>query len=89
MTGPWMLLLAIGGIAVLYVLMPMVAQVFAHYRKPRVVRCPETGAAAQVQVDAWRAAKTSVPGPPELRVMNCSRWPERMGCDETCVAPGI
>jgi len=86
MTGPWILLLAIVGTAILYVLIPIVAGVFARYRKPRIVRCPETGGAAEIKIDAPHAAATSLPGPPELRAADCSRWPERKGCDQACIA---
>jgi hypothetical protein len=88
MTGPWTLLVAILGMSFVYVLAPIVAGVFARYRRPRLTRCPETGEAVVLRIDARHAAATSVPGPPELRVMACSRWPEREGCDQACVAPG-
>jgi hypothetical protein len=88
MTGPWILLLAIAATAIVYVLLPIVASVFARYRKPRIVRCPETGVTAEIQVDARHAAATAVPGPPELRVADCSQWPDRKGCDQACLAPG-
>jgi len=88
MTGPWPLLLAILGTSLLYVLAPIVAGVFARYRKPRIVRCPETGEAVMMRIDARHAAATSVFGPPEVRVTACSRWPEREGCDQACIAPG-
>jgi hypothetical protein len=86
MTGPWILLLAIVATAILYVLTPIVADVFARYRKPRIVRCPQTGGTAEIQIDARHAAATSVPGPAELRVADCSRWPERKSCDQACIA---
>ena len=89
MTGPWTLLLAILGTSLLYVLAPIVAGVFARYRKPRIVRCPETGEAVFMRIDARHAAATSVPGPPDIRVAACSRWPEREDCDQACVAPGV
>jgi len=88
MTAPWVLLLAIAGTAIFYVLVPIVAEVFARYRTPRILRCPETGGTAEVRIDARHAAATAVPGPPELRVAGCSRWPERKGCAQACLAPG-
>lgn len=88
MTGPWILLLAILGTAIFYVLVPIGAEVFARYRNPRIVRCPETGRTAEIRIDARHAATTAVPGPPEVRVVECSRWPDRKGCDEACVASG-
>ena len=64
----------------------IVASVFARYRRPRVVRCPETGEPARVQIDAPRAAASAIPGPPELHVAECSRWPERRRCAQACLA---
>jgi hypothetical protein len=87
MSAPWMLLLAIGATAILYVLLPVVADVFARYRKPRIVRCPETGTTAEIRIDARHAAATAVPGPPELRVAECSRWPAHDSCDQACLTP--
>jgi hypothetical protein len=87
MTNPGYLLLAIAATAIVYVLTPIVAGVFARYRKPRIVRCPETGGAAEIRIDARHAAATAVPGPPELRVAECSRWPEGKGCAQACLAP--
>jgi hypothetical protein len=83
-TGPWMLLLAMAGIAAFYVLVPIATEAFLRYRKPRIVRCPETGGAAEIRIDARHAAATAIPGPPEVRVEGCSRWPERECCDQAC-----
>jgi hypothetical protein len=86
MTAPWILLLAIAGTAFVYVLVPIAAGVFLRYREPRAVCCPETGATAWIQIDARHAALTAVPGPPRLRVADCSRWTHRRGCDQACLA---
>jgi hypothetical protein len=88
MKDPWILIFVIVGTALLYVLAPIVAHVFTRYRKARIVRCPETGVTAEIQIDARHAAATAVPGPPELRVAGCSSWPERKGCDQACLSPG-
>ena len=85
MSAPWILLLALAALAVLYVLLPIAAQTFASYRRARVLRCPETGSDATVQIDARHAALTSIPGPPDLRVTGCSHWPAREGCAQGCV----
>ncbi len=89
MNAPWITLLAIAAAAVFYVLVPVVADTFYRYRQKRAVRCPETGAEAEVQIDAAHAALTAVPGPPELRVEVCSLWPERQGCAQACLGPRV
>lgn len=86
MAAPWITLAAIAVLAVVYVLAPIVAHVFFRFRRPRTVRCPETGVTAEVQLDARQAAFTAVPGPPRTHVVSCTLWPHRQGCAERCVA---
>jgi hypothetical protein len=86
MTDVMLLLAVLGGIAVLYVLVPVIVSAFLQYRGRRTVRCPETGTSAEVQIDAGHAALTAVPGPPDLLVRDCSRWPERADCGQDCLA---
>jgi hypothetical protein len=51
-----------------------------------VITCPETGKPAAVEVDARHAAATAALGKPRLRLRDCSRWPERQGCGQECLA---
>ena len=55
------------------------------YRKERTVTCPETGKPASVQVDAARVAATAWGGVPDVRLKECSRWPEKAGCGQDCL----
>ncbi|MFB3826028.1 MAG: hypothetical protein ACE15B_04630 [Bryobacteraceae bacterium] len=50
-------------------------------RGARVVTCPENQQYAAVSADAGRAALSG-----ELRLESCSRWPERAGCGQQCLA---
>ncbi len=59
---------------------------WARFRGTRVVVCPENHQTAAVEVDAGQAAVSAVMGSPDLHLQACSRWPEREGCDEACVA---
>ena len=59
---------------------------YRKFRGTRVITCPETGCAAAVEVDKRHAAATSVVGETELRLTSCSRWPEREGCGQECLA---
>jgi hypothetical protein len=86
MTAPWITLVAIAALGILYVLLPIATNAFAQYRERRAMRCPETGKVAQVQIDPAHAARTALTGPPELRVADCSLWPERAGCAQACIA---
>jgi hypothetical protein len=56
------------------------------YRGERVVRCPENGRPAGVVVNAGHAALSALGKPPEIRLASCSRWPERAGCGQQCLA---
>ena len=56
------------------------------YRGRRVVHCPENRKPAGVLVDARHAAATALRKKPELRLSSCSRWPERAGCGQECLA---
>ncbi|HEX8070469.1 MAG TPA: hypothetical protein VF546_10990 [Pyrinomonadaceae bacterium] len=59
---------------------------YRRYRGRRLVVCPETREYVAVEVDAAHAAATAPHGHTDLRLATCTRWPERAGCDEACVA---
>ena len=59
---------------------------FTRQRGERIVTCPETLAPAAVQADAAHAAVTGLMGHTELRLHDCTRWPERQGCGQECLA---
>jgi hypothetical protein len=54
-------------------------------RGTRLVTCPETRAPAAVEVDLGHLARTSAAGLRELRLRDCSRWPERRRCGQACL----
>ncbi len=85
MSDPGIVITAILALAALYVLLPRVGHVLGRYRDAQVVPCPETGAKAELVIDASRAAFTSAFGRPRLRAKQCSLWPERKGCAERCL----
>jgi len=55
-------------------------------REWRLVTCPEVKERAVVRPDAFRYAATSLGKRPLLRLKDCTRWPERAGCGQECVA---
>jgi hypothetical protein len=67
------------------VVVPVSLGVYGRYRGTRLVTCPENESRAAVEVDARHAALTAVGGAPELRLTQCSRWPERHGCGRECL----
>ncbi len=85
MSHPWIVLLAILAVGLLYVLVPLVVDTFRRFRSPRVLNCPETGGNAEIGIDASRAAFTSAFTSPSLQVKSCSLWPERERCKQDCL----
>jgi hypothetical protein len=51
----------------------------------RLVRCPETGATAAVDLDLKQAMVSELFGRGDLVLRECSRWPERAGCGQECL----
>jgi hypothetical protein len=87
------LVVLIVSLLVLSFFVPRLAGNWLKYRGTRVITCPETGCPAAVEVDAAKAAITSVAGKAELTLKRCSRWPEREDCGQECLlqielAPG-
>lgn len=57
------------------------------FRGTRVITCPENLQPAAVKVNAVRAAQWSaLSGDTPLRLSACSRWPEKEGCGQECLA---
>ena len=82
----WLILLGIVVLAALYVVLPVAATTFSHYRRAWRLRCPTDGATAQIRVDATRAAMGEVLGRPALEVARCSLWPKLRLCTQACLA---
>ncbi|HUP62859.1 MAG TPA: hypothetical protein VNA69_20865 [Thermoanaerobaculia bacterium] len=49
------------------------------YRGVRVITCPENRNAAAVRVALWDSR-------PDLHLRSCTRWPEKAGCGQECLA---
>src|SRR5262249_44932030 len=63
------------------------SRTFWKFRGQRIVTCPETRQPVGVDVDAAHAAATaSLSGPADLRLKDCTRWPERETCGQECLA---
>jgi Protein of unknown function (DUF1761) len=72
----------------LMLLMPAIwgKHIYNTYRDSRSVNCPETHMPVNVWINAFRAAITGLSGKPKLTLADCTRWPERAGCDQACLA---
>lgn len=63
----------------------MLVRNYQRVRGERVVSCPDNGQDVAVRVDAVRAALTPAGRPDHFRVESCTRWPEKVGCGQTCL----
>jgi hypothetical protein len=59
---------------------------YLKFRGKRLVSCPETHQPAAVRVAAGKAALEATIGSEQLRLSECSRWPERDACGQGCLA---
>jgi hypothetical protein len=77
---------AVLGMGMIYVVFPVFVATFMGYRKNRQVHCPEEKKTATVNVDAQAAALSAVVGKNRVQIKNCSLWPERRDCAQECIA---
>jgi hypothetical protein len=73
-------------VAVLYVALRTSVREYFAVRGDRVVHCPENDQVVAVRVDAAHAAVTAAGGHERLRLESCTRWPEKAGCGQDCLA---
>lgn len=80
----WFLLVL--AVVALGILGGRLARAWLRYRGERLITCPENLRPAGVHVDERQAAVGALKGAPLLRISACSRWPERQGCGQPCLA---
>ena len=72
-------------IVVVFVVIPYSLTLGALFRRPRQVRCPETGSGETVSIGIARQTVYSfLPVCSPVKLCACSRWPARRGCDQAC-----
>jgi hypothetical protein len=54
-------------------------------RASRHVDCPAAAHVAMVDLDPWYAVRMRTLGNRELRVLDCSQWPQRRHCNQNCL----
>ncbi|MFP5226742.1 MAG: DUF1761 domain-containing protein, partial [Acidobacteriota bacterium] len=62
---------------------------YRRYAGWRRVTCPEDRQPAAVSMDARHAAATGMHGLPDLRLSDCTRWPQRSQCNRACLSQAI
>jgi hypothetical protein len=76
----------IAAIGVVGVLLPVGLSALEEFSTPKDVICPENGEPARITADAAYVAMTSAVGMNRFRLTGCSRWPERAGCNQSCLS---
>lgn len=79
--GVVILVIAFSAVGILWVL-----PTYRRYRGKWVVTCPDSRNPTGVKVDVARVAATAWRGDPDLKLKDCSRWPEKAGCGQECLA---
>jgi len=59
---------------------------YLKFRGKRIVTCPENHRPVGVRVAAGKAAAQATIGAPHIRLKECTRWPEKEGCGQECLA---
>ena len=87
MTATLLIIIAVLALAVGLFVFRAIPGVRAYfeYRGKRLVTCPETHKAEAVDVAAKEAAVGAFLSEPTLRLVECSRWPERQDCGQECL----
>lgn len=58
---------------------------YLKFRGKRIVSCPENHCDAAVRVAAGKAAYGAMFGGDQLKLSECSRWPEKQACGQDCL----
>jgi hypothetical protein len=84
-----LILLAFWLVATFLILLPLLLwrhEIYRRFSGSRLVSCPENQRPGVVSIDTRHAMSTGIDGRPDLRLCDCSRWPERANCDQACLA---
>lgn len=82
---PILLVLMIMGAVFVAVEFRRAVRAYLKFRGKMLVSCPETHRPAAVRVAAGKVAWEVIVGNRELRLSECSRWPERKNCPQDCL----
>jgi len=78
--------LVLGAIAAVVALGAIFTRTYLRLRGTRVVTCPDNQQPAAVDLAASQATLGALLGGQSFRLDACSRWPEKLGCGQECLA---
>jgi hypothetical protein len=81
-----LLIVAIAATVFVFVGLRRASRIYLEYRGQRLISCPENHKPAAVRVAAGKAALEATFGTEQLSLSACSRWPEKEGCGQECLA---
>jgi hypothetical protein len=80
---PWLVLIAIAVITLVYIMIPVGLAARGYFRRHKLVRCPVVGLGAGIVVS--RAGIAEAVGRRSVRrISDCTFWPHRKGCAQRC-----
>lgn len=85
----WLVLLAVMVAVLLFVLAFSSRTIAEHYSGGRPVTCPRDQHQAVVNIDLQDAATKAIDGRHDVRLCDCSLWPEREQCGQDCLKQAI
>lgn len=81
----YLVLIAVAAFALVAALVPLIRS-YWKARGKRLVTCPETQEPVAVEVDPMDAAFHALLKTRDLHLKSCTRWPEKAGCGQECLA---
>lgn len=85
----WLVLCLLGVSVILLPAAIWIRQIYRRYSGGRLVTCPENHQSAVVDIDVRHATLTGMHGRPDVRLCDCTRWPERVACAQPCLSQAI
>lgn len=85
----WLVLCLIGASILLLPLVLWLREIYRQCSGSRLVSCPADQRPGVVGIDARHALATGIDGRPDLRLCECTRWPERANCDQACLSQAL
>lgn len=76
-------------VATSLILLPLLLwrhEIYRRFSGSRLVSCPQDQRPGVVKIDARHAVETGIDGCPDVRLDNCTHWPERANCNQACLS---
>ena len=85
----WLVPCLVGASLILLPAALWVREIYRRYSGSRLVACPENQQSAVVRIDTQHAVATGMHGHADVRLCDCTRWPERENCGQPCLPQAV